>query len=431
MQVTPIFLVVLVLGVSGCSMLAPQARSGNAALPETVAERITPLRGTLTTLYSFQGQPDGADPQGRVTIYHLCTNVCSTEILGNTSAGGSNDAGTIYSLFSPRTDEGFTENVRLSYTPSETGSDPTGPVVGHGYYGPFFGAASHGGKHDDGTIAEVKGLKGKNAVLAFNQRDGAFPAGGPAYSGGHTFYLATNGGGRHDLGAIVSLTYTPGTDKPITKVVYSFTGKSDGAHPNSELWTATVYGSPIYGTTAGSKRTAATVFGYSPGQGLTTVYTFATSQSGGTPAGITPYEYTSSKKKQVFVGTTVNGGSSGYGTLYALRPKGSKYTKVTLHTFAGGSADGAYPYGPPILVGQPPELYVVTAGGGSKGCGTIFSYDFSSGEHTVRYSFKCGADGADPEGPIVSDGLYGGLLYGTTSAGGTSGNGTVFSFLPP
>jgi uncharacterized repeat protein (TIGR03803 family) len=77
------------------------------------------------------------------------------------------------------------------------------------------------------------------------------------------------------------------------------------------------------------------------------------------------------------------------------------------------------------------SLYVVTRGGGSGGCGTIFSYDLSSAKYRLLYSFSCGADGAYPEAPIISDVTYGGLYYGTTSAGGTAGDGTVFSFTPP
>lgn len=87
MQLRQIIVVGFAFAVSACSTLTPQAGSGNAALPAAIAKRMS-AGGTLTTLYSFQGQPDGADPQGPVSVYHLCTRQCTTLILGNTSGAG-------------------------------------------------------------------------------------------------------------------------------------------------------------------------------------------------------------------------------------------------------------------------------------------------------------------------------------------------------
>jgi uncharacterized repeat protein (TIGR03803 family) len=427
MQIRQVISVAFVLVVSGCSTPTPQASFGNAALPGG-AVKWTRSGGTLTSLYSFQGEPDGAVPQGPVSVYHGCANVCTAEVIGNTSTGGTNNAGTIYLLFSPDLTTGgrWTERALLSYTPSETGSDPTGSVIArNGYGGPIFGMASQGGTQGKGTAVEIKGTT--NAVLSFNGRDGAFPAGGLSPLG-HTNFAATSAGGSHDLGAIISITRYK---RLRPKVLYSFSGQSDGEHPNSQLTACDQYGCPHYGTTAGSKSVPATVYVFTPGHGLATLYTFANSKDVETPTGVTPYRYYGSSKNVSLFGTTLKGGSSGYGTLFVLKPHGSTYKKVTLHTFAGGTTDGAYPYGPPIFTeGEHPDLYLVTASGGSGGCGTIFSYNFSSAKYTLLYSFTCGADGAYPEAPIVSDVTYGNLYYGTTSAGGTANDGVVFSFNP-
>jgi uncharacterized repeat protein (TIGR03803 family) len=361
-----------------------------------------------------------------VSVYHGCASVCTAEVIGNTSTGGTNNAGTIYLLFSPDLTTGgrWTERALLSYTPSETGSDPTGSVIArNGYGGPIFGMASQGGTHGKGTAVEIKGTT--DTVLSFNGRDGAFPAGG-LFHLGHTNFAATSAGGSHDLGAIVSITRYK---RLRPKVLYSFSGQSDGEYPNSQLTACDQYGCPHYGTTAGSKSVPATVYAFTPGKGLATLYTFASSKDVGTPTGVTPYGYYGSSKNVSLFGTTLKGGSSGYGTLYVLKPHGSTYKKVTLHTFAGAATDGAYPYGPPIIT-EGEHLYLVTASGGSGGCGTIFSYDLSSAKYTLLYSFRCGADGAYPEAPIVSDVTYGNLYYGTTSAGGTANDGVVFSFNP-
>ncbi len=48
---------------------------------------------------------------------------------------------------------------------------------------------------------------------------------------------------------------------------------------------------------------------------------------------------------------------------------------------------------------------------------------------TVLYSFGGGTDGAVPVAGVAFDGA--GNLYGTTSAGGTAGYGTIFQLTPP
>jgi uncharacterized repeat protein (TIGR03803 family) len=258
-------------------------------------------------------------------------------------------------------------------------------------------------------------------VHSFARHDGALPFAGLVHvHGWTTFYATTFSGGRYNRGAIVSVVDVK--QHLVTKVLYSFTGKSDGAHPNTDLSRIPVSNSPYFGTTAKSKNDWGTVYDFSPQQGLRTLYRFKSSTDGETPSGLYAIGYSASAV-DIF-GTTQQGGSSGYGTLYELKSNGSSFTKTTLHTFAGGSADGAYPHG---LFFYGSKLYGTTREGGSGGCGTIFSYDTSSGTYAVRYSFTCGNDGAYPTAPLTySNGT--GLFYGATGAGGNANKGTVFSF---
>jgi uncharacterized repeat protein (TIGR03803 family) len=412
------------LAVSGCSTLAPQAIPGANVPPAARVERAI-ASGTFTTLYSFQGQPDGAIPQGSVDVHSIGTiDAVFTRIYGNTSSGGTNDAGTIYELNATGMGS-FSEEVLLSYTPSTTGSNPTGAITSRSFFGDPLGTAQQGGVDGKGTVVELLGAS-VQALLSLDGHNGAAPSVGVLSETGSLSYATTFAGGRHNRGAIVAIRTTDQKEKLVPKLLYSFSGKSDGEHPNSVLTTTVFCCSPYYGTTAGSKSASGTVYAFAPGHGLTTLYAFKSSSDGVTPTGVVADGY--SAPKVVLFGTTVKGGSSGYGTLYVLKLNGSTYTKTTLHTFTGGSGDGAFPQGP-LALGPLASGYGVTKSGGSGGCGTIFSVDIRSSKYTSLYSFTCGDGGAYPEAPLTFySGFYGNFLYGTTSAGGTANEGTVFSY---
>jgi uncharacterized repeat protein (TIGR03803 family) len=96
-------------------------------------------------------------------------------------------------------------------------------------------------------------------------------------------------------------------------------------------------------------------------------------------------------------------------------------TYTVLYSFAGG-ADGANPYAG-LFRDASGNLYGTTYGGGASGLGTVFKVD-TTGNETVLYSFIGGTDGKYPTGGLVRDAS--GNLYGTTHAGGSFFDGTVF-----
>ena len=153
-------------------------------------------------------------------------------------------------------------------------------------------------------------------------------------------------------------------------------------------------------------------------QTLSILYNFTNGSDGGTPlAGLT------SDGKGNFYGTASAGGS-GYGTLFKLGPSGSGWSLSPVYSFASG-ADGATPTA--RLQARPGSIfYGTTSLGGSSGAGTV--YKVSGSGESVIYTFLGGSDGAQPSpGDLVFD--RGGNIYGTTSAGGANGNGTVFELV--
>jgi uncharacterized repeat protein (TIGR03803 family) len=117
----------------------------------------------------------------------------------------------------------------------------------------------------------------------------------------------------------------------------------------------------------------------------------------------------------VLYGTSVGGGSNKYGAIFSLDPAVAGSEKV-LYSFAG-SGDGVAPSSTPIMANG--ILYGTTSNGGTggcalPGCGTVFQYNIGSGKESILYSFKGGTDGQTPTGAIV----YGsGSVFGTTQYG--------------
>jgi uncharacterized repeat protein (TIGR03803 family) len=124
-------------------------------------------------------------------------------------------------------------------------------------------------------------------------------------------------------------------------------------------------------------------------------------------------------------GTTINGGSSGVGTMFAVKTNGTGFTN--LHHF-NWSDDGGYPH-TAILSGS--RLYGTTGAGGTLGSGTLFALNTNGTGFTILHSFTdvlgnlyTNRTGANPFAGLI---LSGDTLYGTASAGGSSGRGTVFA----
>ncbi len=103
---------------------------------------------------------------------------------------------------------------------------------------------------------------------------------------------------------------------------------------------------------------------------------------------------------------------------------GQAQTFAILHTFCPkiGCSDGSFPYAG-LIRDRAGNLYGTTKEGGSSDFGTVFEVD-TSGTETVLYSFTGGNDGGYPYASLIRDPA--GNLYGTTEAGGSSAVGTVF-----
>ena len=204
------------------------------------------------------------------------------------------------------------------------------------------------------------------------------------------------------------------TDGTSATYLHTFAGGSvGGGNPVAGL---ILSGNTLYGTAY-----SGTIFAVNTdGTGGTNLHAFAEGSDGANPAGGLILS------GNTLYGTAEYGGSSGNGTVFALNTNGTGFT--TLHSFTacdsstGTNSDGAFPLAPLILSGN--TLYGTASGGGSSGIGTVFRVNTDGTGFTNLYSFTGGSDGYEPVAGLI---LSGNTLYGTASGGGSSGNGTVFA----
>jgi uncharacterized repeat protein (TIGR03803 family) len=241
-----------------------------------------------------------------------------------------------------------------------------------------------------------------------------------------TLYGTTSGGGAYisgsgsGLGTVFSIT-TTGTEK----VLYSFGegGPFDGASPEGGLVVldGTLYGTTRYGGAyVGTGSGEGTVFSIKTTGTESVLYSFDGADGQWPAAGLIV-------RRGKLYGTTSYGrpySNCACGTVFSITLTGKQRV---LHGF-GNDSDGQIPQAGLISVRG--ALYGTTTDGGKTGDGTIFKIDSRTGEETILYSFKGGSDGADPLlGSLI---LVNGVLYGTTSLGGTAcpkhkSCGTIFS----
>jgi len=249
------------------------------------------------------------------------------------------------------------------------------------------------------------------------------PQGGLVAGPDGGLYGTTYGGGLCGYGTAYRLSTNgvPGTNGVMTSL-FSFC-YTNGANPVTAL--ARRKGSTdssLYGTTyQGGSNGFGTVFSMTTTSGPSLLATFGRA-NGAYPAGALVSDTNGN-----LYGTTYAGGASaagvfsGFGTIFKLTAEGggsySLHTLVSLYSTNGAGPQGA------LAVGRDGNLYGTTTSGGLTGNGTAFRMT-PGGELSTLVSFSA-FNGASPCGGLVLG--SNGVFYGTTAGGGSSSNGTVFA----
>lgn len=212
-------------------------------------------------------------------------------------------------------------------------------------------------------------------------------------------------------------------------VLHSFVNE-DGSAPLGRLLQGN--DGALYGTTysKGTTNDVGTVFKINTnGTGFKVLHTFSDPGDG-----LNPVSGVIQGSDGALYGTTTIGGTANKGIVFKINTDGGGY--AILHSFAGPPADGSGSLGE-LVQGLGGVLYGTTFAGGNKDNGTIFKIGLDGNGYNSLYSFT---NSSPTAGKAVVGLIPGqtqadiGVLYGATSQGAGNNNpGTLFAMLvnPP
>jgi uncharacterized repeat protein (TIGR03803 family) len=306
--------------------------------------------------------------------------------------------------------------------------------------------------------------------------DGANPRSALVIGDSNILYGTTYYGGAYGYGAVFQVVPPTMPGGAWTEsVIYSFQGVADGANPAGDIIVCSnpavcTPGTLFGATTAGGTPGYGTVFQLLPpavsGDAWTEkqLYVFQGGSDGADPqAGLimqTVTNQTSMTSTMLLYGTTYEGGTPGWGTIFQLVPpatSGDAWKENLLYSFTGltdGGGPQSLPY--PIVKSKITYLYGTTffdgsakdcsLGGFVLGCGTAYELAppaKSGGKWTLNVLYTFTGNGSDGAHPSQAIGFTnGGAIYLTTYSGGSTsdvcygqnfypGCGTIMELKPP
>jgi len=330
---------------------------------------------------------------------------------GTTSGGAANTAGTIFRINADGS--AFTELYSFNYS-TDGGAPESGLIQGND--GKLYGTTSGGGTNGAGTIFSIatdgSGFTVLRALVPAT--DGAYPAAALVQGRDGILYGTAPGGGVNNSGSIFSIA----PDGSGFRVLRLLAGATDGADPQAALIQAS--DGRLYGTTVngGPNSAGGTIFSIATdGSGFTVLRSLVFTTDGGAPFGA----LVQGNDGRLYGAASFGGANSAAtysGTIFSIATDGSGFAVLRSLT---AQADGASPLAG-LIQASDGNLYGTTSQGGANGYGTIFSIAADGSGFTVLRSFTLATDGANPQAALIQarDGnLYGTAEYGGVYYAGT------------
>ena len=382
---------------------------------------------TYTVLHNFTGGQDGGTSFAPLTMDN------AGNLYGTAYHGGTAKQGVVFKL--TRKGGSFVFNTLHSFGDGE-GNGPYSKVT-IGPDGSLYGTTQTGvlGPGCEGLgCGTVFNLKPpptacKSALCAWSYslvyqfpaggNSGAFPTSAPVFDHNGNMLGATPGDVSY--GNVYELK--PSNGSWTQSVLHSFTGGSDGNYPAGDvIWdqAGNLYGVTYMGGTSGD----GVVYQMAPsGSGWTenVLHSFDPASDGANPDAGLIFD-----KSGNLYGTTTGDSTDGVGTVFMLSPAGGAWTSTVLYRFSKWEEPRAS-----LAMDAAGNLYGTADRGGKDRGGTIFKLTPGGGgwTYSVLKEFIDPCDeGCFPRGGVILDAS--GNLYGTTSGGGTYGQGVVWEIMP-
>lgn len=358
-----------------------------------------PITNTIIVRVNFTGL-NGARPYGSLTEYN-------GKLYGLTNEGGANGGTDGYGIlfeYDPQTNI-FTK--KKDFEGSNFVVNPIGNLVV--FNDKFYGISKYLWFSNSGSLFEYDPISNNiSQKVIFNYESNGFnPMGNLTIFNGKIYGMLELGNLPNSKGALYE--YNP-LNHILTNVI-DFNDISKGYEPHGKVL---IYDNKLYGMThSGGSGSGArgTLYEFNPtGNVFTKKIDFIGSTNGEYPNGSL---MTFNNK---MYGITSFGGAANAGTLFEYNPANSVLTKKIDFNY---SPDGYRPQGGIILHNQ--KLYGTTTQGGTKNYGTLFEFDPTNNIISTKVNF----DGCNPNGYLT---VYSNKIYGLTSNGGNYGGGILYEY---
>jgi uncharacterized repeat protein (TIGR03803 family) len=307
--------------------------SGGGVYKVGTAFELMPKAGggwTEKVLHNFGKGSDGTAPYSSL-IFDSAGNLYGTTISGgDLSCNTGFGCGTVFEL-TPKAGGGWTEKILHKFN-GKNGSQPSGSLIFDAAGTNLYGATVFGGPSNSGIVFELTPKAGggwtEKVLHKFPPnfgRDGYNPTGSLTFDASGNLYGTTfvgGHGGRANSGTVFRMT--PQADGSWTEtVLHNFTQNADGYTPFGGLifdGVGNLYGTTFSGGSNGTEK--GTVFKLAPQAGGTwtesLLYSFCSltnCRDGAKPVAGLIFDADGN-----LYGTTLQGGTSGTGTVFEITP---------------------------------------------------------------------------------------------------------------